>query len=94
MAQLGGIFKQTNPQIVKVLESESEVLARIQTDFHNLCKARAKNNDQAIEITCFYEELPLPGIGIVSVPATVYLSIIPGPSMGILPCLGCSFVIF
>lgn len=66
MAKSMGFIKQTNSQIVEVLKSDSEVLARIQTEFHTMLRARAKNGDQPIEITCFYEELPLPGIGIVS----------------------------
>lgn len=67
MAKSIGFIKQTNSQIIEVLKSESEVLARIQTEFHTMLRARAKNGDQPIEITCFYEELPLPGIGTVSV---------------------------
>jgi pimeloyl-ACP methyl ester carboxylesterase len=43
-----GVIKQTNTEIVAVLRRESELLARIQDSFH---------------ITCFFEELPLPGVG-------------------------------
>ena len=61
------LVQQTNPAILGVLKSDSEVLARIQTDFHNMSRARAKKSDPTIEVTCFYEELPLPGVGEVRV---------------------------
>ncbi|KAK3896423.1 sesB-related regulatory [Staphylotrichum tortipilum] len=57
-----GIIKQTNTQIVEVLKRDSEVLARIQDGFHTMVLARGKEG-QRIEISCFFEELPLPGIG-------------------------------
>ncbi|KAF8849681.1 hypothetical protein BDZ45DRAFT_227669 [Acephala macrosclerotiorum] len=60
-----GFLKQTNAQIIEVLKSESEVLARVQDSFHTMIKAKAAGGHKAIEITCFYEELPLPGVGTV-----------------------------
>lgn len=65
LAKSIGLIKQTNPQILDVLNSDSEVLARIQTGFHNMVRARAESG-APIKITCFYEELPLPGLGEVS----------------------------
>lgn len=67
MAKSIGFIKQSNSQIIEVLESDSEVLARIQTEFHTMLRARAKHGDQPIDITCFFEELPLLGVGIVSI---------------------------
>ena len=61
-----GVLKQINAQIVAVLKSDTEVLAQIQDSFHTLIRARAKDGLQPIEITGFYEELPLPGVGVVS----------------------------
>jgi hypothetical protein len=61
-----GLIKQTNPQILQVLQSDSEVLARIQDSFHVMVRARNQEGIRPIEITCFFEELPLPGIGSVS----------------------------
>jgi hypothetical protein len=61
-----GIVKQTNSKIVDVLRRDSEVLARIQDGFHTMVKARREEGLLPIEITCFYEELPLIGIGLVS----------------------------
>ncbi|MCJ1271835.1 hypothetical protein MMC22_011740 [Lobaria immixta] len=63
LAKLVSIVKQTNSQILEVLQHESEVLARIQKEFHSMIRARADNCHPSIAITCFYEQLPLPGIG-------------------------------
>ncbi|UKZ79212.1 hypothetical protein TrVFT333_006962 [Trichoderma virens FT-333] len=57
-----GIITQTNSEIIEVLQRESEVLARIQDGFHNMVMAR-NTEGQPIEISCFFEELPLQGIG-------------------------------
>ncbi len=66
LAKSIGLLKQTNPQILAVLESDSEVLARIQDSFHTMIRSQNKDGLQPIEITCFFEELPLLGIGVVS----------------------------
>ncbi|KAF7519720.1 hypothetical protein PCG10_009763, partial [Penicillium crustosum] len=60
-----GLVKKTNSKIVGVLKRDSEVLARIQDGFHTMVKARSAHSLPPIEITCFYEEMPLPGIGLV-----------------------------
>jgi pimeloyl-ACP methyl ester carboxylesterase len=59
-----GIFKQTNTNLLSVLETDSEVLVRIQDDFLSLLRSREIGSD-AINITCFYETLPLPGVGLI-----------------------------
>ena len=61
-----GFFKQTNPHILEVLERNSELLYRIQADFHTMLRDRKKRNEPDIEIVCFFEELPIPGLGLVS----------------------------
>ncbi|KAK0619529.1 hypothetical protein B0T14DRAFT_479768 [Immersiella caudata] len=58
-----GLIKQTNTEIVAILRRESEVLARIQDGFHTMVMARREDGLQPIQISCFYEELPLPGVG-------------------------------
>ncbi|MCJ1263639.1 hypothetical protein MMC22_003509 [Lobaria immixta] len=63
LAKYVGLVKQTSSQIVEVLKRDSEVLERIQKEFHSMARARANNHDPPIAITCLYEELPLPGIG-------------------------------
>jgi hypothetical protein len=66
LAVMISVLKQMNPQILEVLERESEVLARVQDEFHTMVKSRNQERLQQIEITCFFEELPLPGVGVVS----------------------------
>lgn len=60
-----GLVKQTNSNIVEVLRRDSEVLARIQDNFHTMVMARSKEGLPSIKISCFYEELPLLGVGLV-----------------------------
>lgn len=48
-----------------VLRRDSEVLARIQDGFHTMVKARSVAEPPPIEVTCFYEELPVVGVGLV-----------------------------
>jgi protein SERAC1 len=66
LAKSIGLVKQTNPNILAVLKRDSEVLARIQDSFHTMIRAQNMEGLQPIEITCFYEELPLIGVGVVS----------------------------
>jgi hypothetical protein len=67
LAKAIGVLKQTNSEILAVLKSDSEVLARVQDGFHTMIRSRAQDGQlQPIEITCFFEELPLPGVGVVS----------------------------
>ncbi|KAF8545005.1 hypothetical protein BDD12DRAFT_937273 [Trichophaea hybrida] len=81
LAKSIGIIKQTNPQILEVLKNDSEVLARIQSDFHTMLRARANAGAREIPTTCYYEELPLPGIGEV---VPMHSAILPAyPSIGI-----------
>lgn len=53
--------KTVNKSLVKSLTLNSEVLARVQRDFQN--EHRRLPSDRAFGITCFYEEVPLRGIG-------------------------------
>ncbi|KAI1853349.1 hypothetical protein JX266_002055 [Neoarthrinium moseri] len=63
LAKFIGLVKTTNPRIIGVLRRDSEVLARIQSQFHSMIRLRASDGQDPINITCFYEELPLPGVG-------------------------------
>ena len=56
-------IKHVNTDIVSVLKSGSEMLARVQDGFHNLLRLR-QDEQSRIDVTCFFEELPLP-IGMV-----------------------------
>jgi hypothetical protein len=66
--------KQTNADIVEVLRRDSEVLARIQDGFHTMVLDRNRKGVRPIELCCFYEELPLPVIGMVSPVTSVKLN--------------------
>ena len=61
-----GLMRRTNKQILDVLNPDSEVLANIQSEFHTMLRARANIGEKAIGIMCFFEELPVVGVGMVS----------------------------
>ncbi|KAI1827201.1 hypothetical protein F4861DRAFT_494406 [Xylaria intraflava] len=69
------VIKQANSNIVAVLKRDSEILASIQDSFHTMLLARSEDMLPPIDITCFYEELPLAVVGLV-VPQ--HSAIIPG----------------
>lgn len=60
-----GTVKQTNTDIVEALRRDSEVLAPIQDTFHTMVMARNREGLPPIEISCFFEQLPLPAVGLV-----------------------------
>ena len=60
-----GLVKHTNPEIVNVLRYDSEVLSRIRHGFYTVIKARTEVEPPPIEIACFYEEVPVIGVGLV-----------------------------
>ncbi len=66
LARSIGMIKEANPEILQVLKQDSEVLGRIQDSFHTMIRAPNMGALQPINITCFYEELPLLGVGFVS----------------------------
>lgn len=65
LAQLINPVTRTNLRIVNVLRRDSEVLARIRNEFHSLLRCHGDEGNHEIEVTCYYEELPLPAIGVV-----------------------------
>ncbi|KAK3364158.1 hypothetical protein B0T25DRAFT_597999 [Lasiosphaeria hispida] len=57
-------FQDTfNTKIVAVLKRDSELLTHIQDSFHTMIMARGGGASKRIHITCFFEELRLPGVG-------------------------------
>ncbi|KAL2046066.1 hypothetical protein N7G274_001513 [Stereocaulon virgatum] len=54
------IFAPANKDIVNVLNPDSEMLHMIENNFHTIVRQR---RDDPIELTCFYEELAVKGIG-------------------------------
>ncbi|KAH8900458.1 hypothetical protein GQ53DRAFT_128407 [Thozetella sp. PMI_491] len=65
ITRLVGIVHPSNHNIVQVLRNDSEVLARIQDRFHTMIRSRQGAGLARVEIACFYEELPHPGVGLV-----------------------------
>jgi hypothetical protein len=60
-----GLVRPVNSDLVSILETHSEVLERIQSDFLALVRNRASLNLDALNIFCFYESLPMPKIGFI-----------------------------
>jgi protein SERAC1 len=58
-----GLVRQTNTKLLDTLKRDSEVLARINTEFHTMIRARMKEGEMKISIKCFFEELSLRVIG-------------------------------
>ena len=56
------VLKRANEDIVEVLKPGSEMLRVVEKNFHNILRLR-KEEGSEISITCFYEELPIIGIG-------------------------------
>lgn len=65
LARFIGIVKQTDRELVQALRRDSEVLARIKDSFFTMMRARNSEGLPPIEITCFYEQMPLPYLGFV-----------------------------
>ncbi|KAK5661437.1 hypothetical protein OQA88_11338 [Cercophora sp. LCS_1] len=81
LSRLAGLVSGTNARLVEVLRRDSEVLARIQDEFHALLRFKGSEGDGLLRITCVYEELPIPNIGEV-VPR--YSAVLPGyPAIGV-----------
>jgi hypothetical protein len=60
------LVKTTNTSLLNVLRPDSEVLARIQGDFHTMLRTDKPEGMAELKITCFFEELPVRGVGEVS----------------------------
>jgi len=62
VSSLTNWLKQSNKNIVAVLKPDSEVLAGIQKSFQGLL-AKRRDAGKKICVTCFFEELPVTGVG-------------------------------
>jgi hypothetical protein len=58
LTDIVNIGKPANRNVVKLLKRDSEILADLQDAFHNLLE-KSKEERTKIEITCFYESLPV-----------------------------------
>ena len=63
LTRLSKALRQPNSQILQVLKPGSEMLANLEQEFHTMLDDRIRNQKQTMEIFCFYEELPVTGIG-------------------------------
>lgn len=63
---IASVVNTTNVNLLNVLKPESEVLARIQQEFHTMLRARHSRGLPPLKITCFFEELPVRGVGEVN----------------------------
>ena len=57
-----GLVKSTNRSLLKVLETENQLLRSIQDRFLAMIR-ELRESGRRLEITCFFEELPLPIVG-------------------------------
>ena len=60
-SRMASLVVQTNKDIVKVLNPNSEMLHIVENSFHSI--VRQRRMDDPVEITCFFEELGVKGIG-------------------------------
>jgi hypothetical protein len=67
------MVKSTNKDILRVLQPDSEVLARISTAFHTLLRRQVEEGQKPISIVCYFEELPVAGVGLVGDFAPYYI---------------------
>ena len=57
-----GLVKSTNKSLLKILETESQLLESIQLRFLAMIR-ELRESGRRLEVTCFFEELPLPMVG-------------------------------
>ena len=67
---------RVNNRIVQLLKQGSEVLAEVEDSFDNWLRKKAGHFD----VTCFYEELELPGVGFVGLLHQFYFECLPSSS--------------
>jgi len=63
MGSLASVIKKANVDLLNVLKTDSEVLARVQREFHTMLRGPMFERRPALNITCFWEELPVRGVG-------------------------------
>jgi protein SERAC1 len=60
---LGNLLHHANSEIVAVLKPGSEMLQNVQEEFHLMQETRSTQGKSVIKIFCFYEEIPVFGVG-------------------------------
>ncbi|KAI1169676.1 nb-arc and ankyrin domain-containing protein [Nemania sp. FL0916] len=59
-----GLLKSTNKTLLDILHTDNQLLQSIQSKFLNMVR-ELRENGRLFEITCFFEELPLEGVGVI-----------------------------
>lgn len=54
-----GFVKSINTKLLDVLQSKNEILESIQEDFLTMTRRLRENDKSRLQITCFFEELPM-----------------------------------
>jgi hypothetical protein len=57
-----GLVKSTNKSLLEILRMDNQLLEAIQVDFWSMIR-ELRENGRCLEVTCFFEELPLPVVG-------------------------------
>ena len=57
-----GLMKSTNKSLLKILETDNQFLESIQVRFWSMIR-ELRDGGRSLEVTCFFEELPLPVFG-------------------------------
>lgn len=57
-----GVVKSTNRSLLKILETDDQLLEALQVDFWSMIR-ELRESGRPLEVTCFFEELPLPVVG-------------------------------
>ena len=57
-----GVFKSMNKSLLQALETDDQFLESIQVRFWSMVREQ-RESGRRLEITCFFEELPLPVVG-------------------------------
>lgn len=57
-----GLVKSTNKSLLEILRTDNQLLEAIQVDFWSMIR-ELRENGRSLEVTCFFEELPLPVVG-------------------------------
>ncbi|CAN9319219.1 unnamed protein product [Alternaria alternata] len=63
LMKVNNVLNKSNRDIVALLEPSSEMLANLQREFHTMLEKRREKEGKRVKLYCFYEELPVRGIG-------------------------------
>ena len=58
-----GVVKSSNKSLLSILQTEDQLLESLQISFLSMIRDLRDNQQRRVEVTCFFEELPLPAVG-------------------------------